>query len=126
MTFFDKINEKFNLKINNFITQFFKKRKIKKLYLVEQYTTPFTPITWLDGTINSDQPSIWYYYQGEVTNSRDSRNFIYIHFMNFKGSLWRQDGTKAPWEGKENIYYITSKDFKKKITVCEQGILLIR
>ena len=124
ITVFDKINEKFKLSINNFISRYIKNKRMKKMYMVEQFTTPFLPINWIDGSQNIEQPSIWYYYQGEITNNRDKRNFIYIHFMNFKASQWRHDETKAPWEGKENIYLITSKDFNKKITVCEQGIIL--
>jgi hypothetical protein len=41
MTFFDKLNEKMNWSIDNFFTRWLKKWKTKRLYLVEQYTTPF-------------------------------------------------------------------------------------
>lgn len=122
MTVFDKINDKFKLSINNFISRYIKKKRLKKMYMVEQYTTPFLPIKWIDGSQNSEQPSIWYYYQGEITNDRDKRNFIYIHFMNFKSSQWRHDGTKAPWEGKNNIYFVSSETLAQKIEISSNGI----
>ena len=126
MTFFDKINEKFKLSINNFITRYVKKKRLKKLYLIEQYTTPFLPIKWIDGTQNSEQPSKWFYHQGVVTNDRDQRNFIYIHFMNFKSSQWRHDGTKAPWEGKEKICFAAVADITGGITIDANGIYALK
>lgn len=122
MTIFDKINEKFNLKINNVFTRFFKKQKVKKLYMVEQFTTPFLPIKWIDGSVNSEQPSTWFYDQGTITNDRDQRTFLYIHFMNFKSSQWRHDGTKAPWEGMKSIYHLNKGDFNKRIRIDTDGI----
>ena len=122
MTVFDKINEKFKLSINNFITRYIKNKRLKKLYMIEQYTTPFLPIKWIDGTQNSEQPSIWYYYQGEITNDRDKRNFIYIHFMNFKSSQWRHDGTKAPWESLSKIYHLEKLGINQIIEISSKGI----
>jgi hypothetical protein len=90
--------------------------------LIEQYTTPFLPIKWIDGTQNSEQPSTWFYNQGVVTNDRDQSNFIYIHFMNFKSSQWRHDGTKAPWEGKEKICFATVADITSGINIDVNGI----
>jgi hypothetical protein len=124
MTFFDKLNEKFNLKIDNFFFQFLKKKRLKKLYLVEQYTTPFTPIKWLDGTLNGDQPTTWYYNNGVITNNRDNRNFMYIHFMNFKSSQWRHDGTKDTWEGIKTLYHVNKEDFNNRIRINSNGINL--
>lgn len=123
MTIFDKFNEKFNLKINNFLTRWASKRRKKKLYMVEQFTSPFTPIPWLDGSINSQQPNEWYYKNGWITNNRDGkRNFPYIHFMNFKSSQWRHDGTKAPWEGKKRICFASPADMTKGIIINSEGI----
>ena len=95
------------------------------MYLVEQYTTPFTPIPWTDGSINSSQPDIWYYRNGEIANSRDGdRRFIYLHFMNFKSSLWRHDGTKAPWEGLKQISCASVSDmFGNGMIINRSGIM---
>jgi len=123
MTFFDKLNEKFNWNIENFITKKLSNSRSKRLYMVEQYTTPFVPKPWLDGTLNSQQPTDWYYKDGTVTNHRDqNRQFIYIHFMNFKSSQWRHDGTKAPWEGKTSICSAQASDMSKGILINPAGI----
>jgi hypothetical protein len=126
MTVFDKFNEKFNKQIDNRITGYLKKRKKRKLYLREQYTTPFTTIPWIDDTTNSEQPETWFYKDGTITNSRDgSRSFIYIHFMNFKNSQYRHDKTKAPWEGKDKICFANIKDMESGIVVNPKGIFPI-
>jgi hypothetical protein len=126
LTIVDKINQKYNLKINNWFSVLLSKLKKKKLYLKEQYTTPFTQIPWIDGTINSEQPNTWYYIDGKVTNNRDGlRNFIYIHFMNFKNSQWRHDGTKAPWETKQSIYFVDKVSLKNGVVINSQGIFQI-
>jgi hypothetical protein len=126
MTLYDKFNEKFNLNVSNFLTRWASNRRKKRLYMVEQHTTPFTPIPWLDGSVNSQQPDEWYYNDGKITNNRDGeRNFMYIHFMNFKSSQWRHDGTKAPWEGKEKISFADPVDMKKGIKINFEGIFPI-
>jgi hypothetical protein len=125
MTVFDKFNEKFKTNLNNIITRFFKKLKIRKLYLIEQYTTPFLPIPWIDGSLNSKQPDTWFYKDGVITNDRDKRSFIYIHFMNFKNSQWRHDGTKAPWENISTICKAKTQDINTGIIICKEGILPI-
>ena len=125
MTVFDKVSEKFGLSKNKRVLNSIRKLKTRKFYFVEQHTTPFTLIPWIDGTVNSDQPNEWFYNQGSITNSRDgNRKFMYLHFMNFKSSKWRHDGTEAPWEGKENTYLISSEDFKKRIKISTKGIHL--
>lgn len=128
MTIFDKINEKYHYHINNLISRFTKAIKYRKLYLTEQYTTPFTPIPWIDGSLNAEQPDTWYYRDGVVTNSRDkNRDFIYIHFMNFKSSQWRHDGTKAPWESKDRIYQIDDfSDIKDGVVIDANGIRSVK
>jgi hypothetical protein len=124
MTIFDRINEKFKWGIRNGITRYFSTFRKKKLYFKEQYTTPFTIIPWIDGSINSYQPDIWFYKNGKITNNRDGdRNFIYLHFMNFKSSEWRHDGTKAPWEGMENICKATVGDMEGGLIIDKNGIL---
>jgi hypothetical protein len=122
-TIFDKINDKFKLKISNNLTRWLKKQRLRKLYFKEQYTTPFIPKPWLDGSLNSDQPVTWFYEHGNLYNTRDGeRSFIYLHFMNFKSSQWRHDGTKAPWEGMEKIYFLDDDNLNDYITISEKGI----
>ncbi len=104
------------------ILSFFGQKKTR-MHLREQYTTPFTPIPWLDGSLNSDQPSTWFYKDGRITNDRDGdREFMYLHFMNFKSSKYRYDGSKAPWEGKERICFAKPEDMTKGIRIDPEGI----
>jgi hypothetical protein len=122
-TLIDKVNQKFKLKIDNAATRFLSGLKRKKLFMKEQYTTPFTTIPWLDGSVNSAHPDVWYYTNGKITNSRDKdHSFLYLHMMNFKSSLWRHDGTKAPWEGKEKICFATAEDMENGIEINRDGI----
>lgn len=124
MTIIDKFNEKFSVNINNKLTQWLSLFKTRKLYLKEQYTTPFTTIPWIDGSINSQHPNTWYYKDGSITNSRDgARNFIYLHFMNFKNSRWRHDGSKAPWENSAKVCFAKKEDLKEGVVIDDNGIL---
>ena len=124
MTIFDKINEKYHLHIDNVVCRVAKRIKCRKLYLKEQYTTPFVPFPWTDGSLDSAQPDIWYYRNGTITNNRDhDKDFIYIHFMNFKSSQWRHDGTRAPWEKVNRIYQIDNiDDIKDGVLIDANGI----
>lgn len=120
MTFFDKAAEKLRFSKNNIVLNVIRKLKTSKHYFVEQYTTPFTPIPWIDDTLNSDQPNEWFYDQGTITNSRDAgKKFIYLHLMNFKSSTWRADGTKAPWQ---DGFDCVVEDFDDTIKIDLKGI----
>lgn len=125
-TLVDKLSDKFKVRLHNPLTRWWKARKKKRIYLQEQYTTPFVSIPWTDGTLNSDQPATWFYKDGVVTNERDTRNFMYIHFMNFKNSQWRHDGTKAPWEGKRDICHATKADLREGIVINREGIFPVK
>lgn len=125
-TLVDKLSDKFKMKLHNPATRWWKDRKKKRLYLEEQYTTPFVSIPWIDGSLNSAQPDTWFYKDGVITNSRDTRHFIYIHFMNFKNSQWRHDGTKAPWEGKNTICHASKADMETGIVINKDGIFPVQ
>jgi hypothetical protein len=109
------------------ITKIYRQLFGPKVYLKEQYTTPFTPIPWTDGSMNSNQPNTWYYINGEITNNRDKgKSFIYLHFMNFKSSKYRHDGTPAPWENKEKICFAKQEDMKTGIVINSDGIMPLK
>ena len=123
MTVFDRANERFGWRIDNPLTRLLSARRRRGMYLVEQYTTPFLPKPWLDGSLDSAQPDEWYYRNGRVTNSRDqNRAFIYLHLMNFRSSRWRHDGTPAPWEGISPICRATARDMQSGIVIDRSGI----
>ena len=121
-TVFDKANEKFGWSLDNPLTRLLARRRRHRLYLVEQYTTPFTPIPWLDGSQLGAQPAEWLYRDGRITNSRDDRDFIYLHLMNFKSSRWRHDGTPAPWESLPHVCRATPADMTTGIVIDSSGI----
>jgi hypothetical protein len=105
--------------LNHWLYQFYG----LKLFLKEQYSTPFSPIPWTDGSQHSAQPEEWYYQDGKITNNRDGdRNFMYLHFMNFKSSKYRHDQTPAPWEHQLPICNATTEDMRKGITINASGI----
>jgi hypothetical protein len=123
MTVFDRFNEKFGLNVENAVTRWAARRRRRGLLLEERYTTPFVPRPWLDGTLDSAQPDVWYYRDGHVTNVRDgAREFIYLHFMNFRSSRWRHDGTPAPWEGLDRVCHASPADMTRGIVVDAKGI----
>lgn len=109
--------------INNYVNDIYKKTKSykkRKLYFIEQYTTPLTYIYWIDGSLHDAQPDTWYYRDGVVTNDRDvGRNFIYIHFMNFKSPKYRKD-KQIVWEGE--FYDSTISDKVTSVRISKQGI----
>ena len=123
MTVFDKLNEKFHRRVGNPLTRALARRRRRRLFMKEQYTTPFLPRPWLDGSRDSAQPGKWYYRDGHITNHRDGgREFIYMHFMNFKSSRWRHDGTHAPWEALDRVCRATVGDMKNGIVIDASGI----
>jgi len=69
-------------------------------YFVEQWSTPFTPKPWIDGSAN--HPDVWYWRNGVLYNNKDGeRTFLYLHFMNFKSKRWVNEelyGSAPTWE----------------------------
>lgn len=126
MTFWDKLSEKLKMPWIRSLFAWRRKQKMKRYYFVEQYTTPFVAIPWIDGSVHSKQPDTWYYQNGVITNSRDQRNFMYIHFMNFKSSQWRHDGTPAPWIALDQIVFASREDVEKGIEISNHGIRPIK
>lgn len=122
MTFWDKLSEKLKMPWIKSLFSGARKRKTKRLYFKEQYTTPFVAMPWIDGSLHSDQPSNWFYKNGVVTNTRDDRNFMYIHFMNFKSSQWRHDATEAPWKAMKQIVFASKEDIENGIEISNLGI----
>jgi len=122
LTVFDRANEKFGWGLDNPVTQICARRRRRGMYLVEQYTTPFTPRPWLDQSLNSAQPDEWFYRDGHITNNRDGREFMYLHLMNFRSSRWRLDGTRAPWERATGICRASAADMETGIVIDRSGI----
>jgi len=76
-------------------------------YFKEQHSTVLSKKPWLDG--RWEHPETWFWIDGRLTNSQEgAREFLYLHFMNWKGSRWLDPrrGTKAAWEGLDRINYV--------------------
>lgn len=79
--------------------------KYRKIYLVEQYSTPLVPGLWRDSktTRHSD---VWYWRNGKVTNDQNGeRQFMYLHFMNYVSARWMDPsyGNQAPWSALKKL-----------------------
>jgi hypothetical protein len=56
-------------------------------YFAEQWSTPFTPLPWLNGS--RSHPDTWFWHNGRIQNVQDGdRTFLYLHLMNFKAPCW--------------------------------------
>ncbi|OQP61166.1 hypothetical protein A3860_05470 [Niastella vici] len=100
----------------------FGRRYHKKLYFLEQYTTPLTPTIWRDGTIN--HPQTWYWKNGKITADGDNvEEYIYFHFMNFKEARYMDShyGKKAFWNGLPSIVHITPEEISKGVRIDRFG-----
>jgi hypothetical protein len=71
----------------------------------DRYTTPMTRRTWIDGTF--DFPTRWFWREGRLTaEGHTDREFIYLHFMNWKSStthVLRNGARAAPWLALERV-----------------------
>ncbi len=120
----DKFNEKFKTSLLKKLAHKIQNKKLSKIYLNEEYTTPFVDKPWIDGTLNSEQPNTWFWEKGEVNNQRDGgKNFPYIHFMNFRSSKWRKNSTEAPWKNLSQIVSANLEEMKCfGLQIDENGI----
>ena len=63
----------------------------------EAFSTPSLYRKWKDGTWNF--PTEWYWRDGQVTNDRDHEDYLYFHFLFWKGDTnpwgWRYRGETA-------------------------------
>jgi hypothetical protein len=90
----------------------FKKRK---LYFVEQHTTP---ILASDGALYKYESETWFYKDGKVFNDRVNKNYIYLHFMIFKKNNIRED-----FFWKADFYKIGSQyDLSLGVIISKSGI----
>ena len=79
----------------------------RRVLYKEQYSTILTPTPWCDG--QSEHPQNWFWRDGHLSNDRDQREFMYLHFMNWKSERWlpkqiRQHG--AAWDKLQRLVTI--------------------
>lgn len=94
-------------------------RRVPTLF-EERFTTPLTRIPWMDGTAN--YPTRWFWRNGKLTaEGYEDREFIYIHFMNWKAStshVVRNGNAKAPWS---EIDRIVTMDWRR---AAQEGFMI--
>jgi hypothetical protein len=99
----------------------------KNNYFVEQYSTPFTPSPWIDG--RDDHPDTWYWKDGRITNNRDGkREFMYLHFMNFRQARWINPMYKnaSYWDSLPRLVNFDPKNIRgRTIRIGRDGFNLV-
>ncbi|MBN46578.1 MULTISPECIES: DUF6625 family protein [unclassified Methylophaga] len=79
----------------------------RRVLYKEQFSTVLSPIKWLDGS--SDHPQQWFWKDGHLTNDRDNREFMYLHFMNWKSNRWLPKNLRdapAAWSSLDKLVQI--------------------
>ncbi len=81
-------------------------------HFAEQWSTPFTPLPWLDG--GNAHPESWFWHNGRIGNTADGdRRFLYLHLMNFKSPCWVNDalyGQAPTWKALDDCMRFTMAD----------------
>lgn len=92
--------------------------KRKRLYFKEQHTTP---ILGNDGRSFEHDSEEWLYKNGKIYNSKNNKEYIYLHFMIFKKNSFREG-----YYWKENYYNLPKNyDFSKGVIINTKGIFPI-
>jgi hypothetical protein len=95
---------------------------IRSNYFFESYNTP--NITdrppWKDGTFNF--PKEWRWKEGRLTTDKTgSEEFLYFHFMVWKGGLWGKKHGGAQWEKLSKLVHFDDRDLSHGWKINEQG-----
>jgi len=90
-------------------------------YFAEQYSTILSPQPWFDG--QWQHPEEWVWKNGKLHNSTDSREFMYLHFMNWKSNTWldKSRGKTAAWEDLSTLNHVPTGSAGKGFTINRTG-----
>jgi len=85
------------------------------------FNTPLSPKTpWTDGTFNC--PREWYWKGGSLTTDIDGdREFLYLHFMHWKGGGWPRRCGNAQWEKLDKLVHLEPGQARFGFRVNERG-----
>lgn len=74
-----------------------------RVHARESFNTPLSKlIPWRGGDFVF--PSEWRWHQGRLTNDLDGdQDFLYLHFMHWKGGWWPRECGNAQWEALESV-----------------------
>ncbi len=94
---------------------------VKNKYLLESYNTPFSPlIPWTDNTFSF--PREWYWKDGSLTNDKDvGKEFLYLHFMHWKGGEWPRKCGNARWEQLKCLVHFDQSEVSEGFIINERG-----
>jgi hypothetical protein len=89
------------------------------------FNTPLSPKSpWTDGTFN--YPDEWYWMDGKLTNDKDGdREFLYLHFMHWKGGWWPRYCGNAQWERLDKLVHLKPNESAKGFRINELGFFPI-
>ena len=88
--------------------------RLRRIYFKEQHTTP---ILSHDGLSCKHDADVWYYKNGNITNNKTSKEYIYVHFM-----ILKKNGIRSDYYWNDN-YYLLDKDndFSKGVKISKKG-----
>lgn len=81
----------------------------------EQFSTILSPIKWRDGTLT--HPKTWLWKRGQLTNTKDQAEYMYLHFMNFKSRTWLPKSIRhlpAAWEKLDKLKTVSTAEAKNR------------
>lgn len=95
----------------------------RRVLYKEQFSTVLSSIEWFDGS--SAHPQQWFWKNGHLTNDRDRREFMYLHFMNWKSNRWLPKNLRvapAAWTSLDKLVQIDIEQARKNgFKISPQG-----
>lgn len=89
----------------------------------ERYSTILTPMKWHDG--RRDHPESWFWKDGRLSNDRHpQREFLYLHFMNWKSDRWLQYAGLTPpcaWSTLDRLSHIENGEEADGFRISRSG-----
>lgn len=87
----------------------------RKILFKEQFSTILSPIKWRDG--QKEHPKIWLWQNGKLTNTLDNKEYMYLHFMNYKSRAWLPKAIRhlpSAWEKLDRLIYISPREARSQ------------
>ena len=92
-----------------------------RTYCKESFNTPLSPyIPWTNGRF--EFPREWYWRDGILTNDKDGdQDFLYLHFMHWKGGWWPRECGNAQWEKLDRLVHLEPGECRAGFCINERG-----
>lgn len=89
----------------------------------ERYSTILTPMRWHDG--RRDHPESWFWKDGRLSNDRHpQREYLYLHFMNWKSDRWLQYANLKPpcaWSMLDSLIHVGKGEEANGFRISRSG-----